>query len=242
MKFKLIIFFLFFVSCVSTKSNLKQTYSSKGFAYIFNEQDNLNKIIKIKLDNNTKVIAHHKLKPGTFVNIFNPENKKNITLKISKKIDYPDFYVILITEEVANFLDLNHKIPYVEIQEMVKKKTFVAKKAKMFNEEKNVDKKAPVQKVQIQNLSINLNKKSKKVKNFFIIIGEFYSIDSAKNLKTKILNESINFDNKKIRINAKKKNNYELFAGPYSSINLLKNDYIELKKVGFEELDIKINE
>ena len=36
--------------------------------------------------------------------------------------------------------------------------------------------------------------------------------------------------------------NYEVLVGPYKSINLLKNDYIELKFFGFEELDIFINE
>ncbi len=31
-------------------------------------------------------------------------------------------------------------------------------------------------------------------------------------------------------------------SGPYNSINLMKNDYIQLKHFGFEELDISINE
>ena len=33
-----------------------------------------------------------------------------------------------------------------------------------------------------------------------------------------------------------------LFQGPYTSVNLLKNDYIKLKNFGFEELDIYTNE
>ena len=33
-----------------------------------------------------------------------------------------------------------------------------------------------------------------------------------------------------------------LLSGPYSTINLMKNDYIQLKNFGFEELDISINE
>ena len=35
---------------------------------------------------------------------------------------------------------------------------------------------------------------------------------------------------------------FEVISGPYNSINLVKNDYIELKIFGFEELDIYINE
>ena len=38
------------------------------------------------------------------------------------------------------------------------------------------------------------------------------------------------------------KNKYRLFAGPYSSINTLKNRYFELNKYGFEDLDIKQND
>ena len=38
------------------------------------------------------------------------------------------------------------------------------------------------------------------------------------------------------------KNRFELSAGPYLSINTLKNDYFALNKYGFEELDIKQND
>jgi|TARA_B110000881_G_C18445073_1_gene448046 rare lipoprotein A (peptidoglycan hydrolase) len=242
MQFKYILIFIICTSCALNQNKIKNTYSSQGFAYVYNEEDKLKKLLKIKLNNQEKAIAHNKLRVGTLVNIYNPDNKKNITLKVSKKVDYPNFYTILITEEVAKILELNRQIPFVQIEEISKKKSFVAKKADMFNEEKKVENNAPIQRVQIKDLSVKINKKSKIVKNFSIIIGEFYSLNSATNLKKKITNESIILDNKKIRINFKNKNNFELFSGPYSSINLLKNDYIELKKFGFEELDIKINE
>ena len=35
------------------------------------------------------------------------------------------------------------------------------------------------------------------------------------------------------------KNNYQLLAGPYTSINALKNDYFKLNKYGFDNLDLK---
>jgi len=49
-------------------------------------------------------------------------------------------------------------------------------------------------------------------------------------------------DIKKLKI--KKINNKEtqVILGPYSSVNLLKNDYIKLQNFGFEELNIFINE
>ena len=44
------------------------------------------------------------------------------------------------------------------------------------------------------------------------------------------------------KMKAKKSNKISLLSGPYKSINLMKNDYIQLKNFGFEELDITINE
>ena len=38
------------------------------------------------------------------------------------------------------------------------------------------------------------------------------------------------------------KNRFELSAGPYLTINTLKNDYFALNKYGFENLDIKQND
>ena len=49
-------------------------------------------------------------------------------------------------------------------------------------------------------------------------------------------------DSQKLKI--KKINNKEtqVISGPYTSVNLVKNDYIKLKSFGFEELDIFTNE
>ena len=77
---------------------------------------------------------------------------------------------------------------------------------------------------------------------FNIIIAEFYSKNSASLLKKRIIKELPNFDGKKLYINSKKSNKITLISGPYNSINLMKNDYIQLKSFGFEELDISINE
>ena len=56
------------------------------------------------------------------------------------------------------------------------------------------------------------------------------------------MKEFTEFNNSKIKI--KKINNKEnqVIVGPYISVNSLKNDYINLKNFGFEELDIFINE
>ena len=50
MKYKLIILIFLLTSCAQNYSNLKpnKSYISKGFAYIYNEQDFIDKIIKKK--------------------------------------------------------------------------------------------------------------------------------------------------------------------------------------------------
>tara|TARA_B100001057_G_scaffold439385_1_gene472518 strand:+ start:1133 stop:1867 length:735 start_codon:yes stop_codon:yes gene_type:complete len=244
MKFSLIIFF-FLVSCSSqlTTLNQKKLYSAKGFAYIYNENDFNQKIIKGKMNNEIMQISHQYLRTGTLIKISNPKNKESIVLKNIKRIKYPDFYKILITESVAQKLKLNRKLPILEILEIKKNKSFIAKKAKIYTEEKKIPSKAPVDSVQISNISKNKKKKTNaKSEQIFIHIASFYSTNTAIFLKKRIINEIKNLDQKKLKI--KKVNNKEtqVILGPYTSVNLLKNDYIKLKSYGFEELDIFIND
>ena len=97
--------------------------------------------------------------------------------------------------------------------------------------------------VTINNISKNNFKTNKKkINNFDIIIAEFYSKQSAIFLKKRIIKELTNFDHKKLTIKSKKSGKTSLISGPYNSINLMKNDYIQLIDFGFEELDIAINE
>ena len=46
----------------------------------------------------------------------------------------------------------------------------------------------------------------------------------------------------KIKVIKKSDNEINLISGPYNTVNLMKNDYILLKKFGFEELEITANE
>ena len=70
------------------------------------------------MNNEIMQISHKNLKTGTLLKISNPKNNKNIVLKNIKRIDYPDFYKILITEPVLNELDLNREFPILEIIEL----------------------------------------------------------------------------------------------------------------------------
>ena len=245
MKFKLIILILFLTSCAQNYSrvDLNESFSSKGFAYIYNEKDFIDKVIRGKLDNNSLQIAHNKLRSGSLIKITNVKTNDTIILKNSKRFQYPEFYKIVITKPVADEINLKADLPLVEVIEVKKNKSFVAKKTKIFKEEEKIHSNAPVESVTINNISKKQKVKNKATKDkFYIIIAEFYSKNSASVLKKRITRELKNFDSKKLYINSRKSNKITLLSGPYNSINLMKNDYIQLKNFGFEELDISINE
>tara|TARA_B100001093_G_C26566913_1_gene901204 strand:+ start:123 stop:851 length:729 start_codon:yes stop_codon:yes gene_type:complete len=237
-------FFLIFLLTACVANNLpdskRSSYSSNGFAYVYSDSDYKNKITSKKFENSELLIGHSILKTGTIVKILNPINNKFVKLKIKKKTKYPDFYTVLITQKTANVLDLNLDVPYVEIYELKKNKSFIAGKAETFNEERNVHNKAPVTSVKIDNISTNKSKKIKKINKFSIVIANFYNKKNAILLKNKLTQELTNFGNKNLSIINKGINNFELVSGTYNTVNSLKNDYIVLKKYGFEELDIKI--
>ena len=245
MRFKLLFLFFFVFSCSTDliTYNQKKIYSAKGFAYIYQDQDYNNKIIKGKMNGNIMQISHQNLKIGSLIQITNPVNKESIVLKNIKRIKYPDFYKVLITKPVAEKLDLNLDLPILEITEVRKNKSFVAKKAKIFQEEKKIPSKAPVASVQISNISKNkIKDKKKKSNQIYILIGSFYSIETAKFLKERIAKDLPNLESHKLKIKKINEKETHVISGPYSTVNLLKNDYIKIKSLGFEELDIFTNE
>ena len=235
MKYKIILLF-FLASCTNNIHNNKNsfTFTAKGFAFIENQSS-------ISLDNNL-FVSHNKLKLGTKIRISNPVNNKSIETIIKKKIKYDNFYKVLISSDIAEKLNLNLRFPYIELTEIKKNKSFVAKKAITENVEKKIANKAPVTKISINNLS-----KSKKIikntpKNYSILVAKFYSLESAEVLKKRLITILKNSNYPLIHINKKNNKSYELLMGPYNTINKLKNDYIVLNESNFEDLDIKLND
>jgi len=242
MRFSIVFFILILASCSNgtLQKNTIDPHTSSGFALIYNEEDYNQKIISAKLKNSELEIAHRTIKKNSILKITNPENKKFVELKVSKKIKYPSFFKIIITEKVAEELGLSKNIPFVDIQEKFKNKSFIAKKAVTFFEEKKVSDKAPVTKVKINNISTTKEVKTKKTKKFSIIVGDFYSKESAENLIDTLEHKYVKKGSLKVK--RVSKNKFRLSAGPYSSINTLKKRYFELNKYGFEDLDIKQND
>ena len=68
MKYSLYFLIFLISSCVPNYNNFetKKPFLSKGFAYIYNDQDYENKIIKKRLDKHSLSVAHDKLRIGSF--------------------------------------------------------------------------------------------------------------------------------------------------------------------------------
>tara|TARA_B100001057_G_scaffold287788_1_gene287847 strand:- start:88 stop:825 length:738 start_codon:yes stop_codon:yes gene_type:complete len=245
MKFKLAIFIFFVLSCSPQLKthHQKKLYSATGFAYVYNDYDFQNKIIFGKLNNEQLQISHQNLKIGVLIKIINPKNNKSIILKNIKRTKYPDFYKVLITQPVMDKLELNVDLPILEIMEIRKNKSFIAEKARIYNEEKKLLSNAPITSVKISNISKEKNKKTiNKLNQIYIRIATFYSVNTANFLKQRIVKEVPDFDINKLKIIQISKKETRVISGPYTSVNLLKNDYIKFKDLGFEELDIYTNE
>tara|TARA_B100000029_G_C17415703_1_gene902384 strand:- start:167 stop:901 length:735 start_codon:yes stop_codon:yes gene_type:complete len=242
MKFKFIFIILLLTSCdASTLHNKKFTpYSSKGFALIYNQNDYSKKIISRKLNEDFMEVAHNKLRANTILRLRNPENNETLTVKVKKKVKYPDFFNVLITKKISEKLKLDENFPYIEVEQRIKNKSFVAKKTVTFSEEQRVSDKAPVTKVKIHNISLKKIKNKKQIKSFFIIIGNFSSKESAQGLRSIL--EKDYLQKGVLKISKTSNNKFRLFTGPYSSINTLKNDYFQLNKYGFSNLDIVKND
>ena len=157
MKFKFF-FFFFLASCstYSLNSDRKSGYSSTGFAYINNNTSNKNE--------KNYFVSHNKLRSGTKIKITNPENKKFLDVIVKKKIKYDNFYKILISPSVANELNLSFEFPYVEINEIKSNKSFIAKKAITDKEEKKIANNAPIDKININNISKEIKVQKSKAK------------------------------------------------------------------------------
>ena len=161
--------------------------------------------------------------------------------KIGKNSKYPLFYNSVISNRIAKDLDIDKSEPYIKIQTINTKSSFIINKAKTFDEEKKVADKAPVESISIQNIGINekINKKNylNKINNFNYIIkfADLYFEDSAFLLKKRLKLE-FNIENvfiKKISIN-----NYRVYKGPYKNLESLKNEFNNINKLDFENIEI----
>ena len=219
-----------------------QKYRNIGFTLIYDDVLIKQNKINQKINNNGLEIFHKKIFKNSFVKITNPENDKSIIAKvISNEAVFSDLYNSVITSRIADELSLNYNYPYIELALLSKNSTFVAKKAKTFDEEKQVAEKAPVDGISIDNLGSSAVKKI-KIKpqkfSYSIKIADFYFKDSAEHMLNRIKEETnINTSIIKKLSNTK----YRVLIGPFDDIKNLEKTFEKIKLLEFENLEILKN-
>ena len=221
---------------------LKKVFSNRGFTVIFNQKDYDNGLISKKIDERSLVIFQKYLKTNTQVKITNLLNNKSLIAKVGKNSDYPSFNNSVVSIRIADELDLNIDEPYIEIIEISKNSMFIAKKAKTFDEEKNVAKKMPLKGIDINDLNKIDTKDKKELKKKFsyeIKIADFFFNDTAKIMVSRIINETV-LKNPKIKKIDKEK--YRVYLGPFDNINSLQKSYNDINILQFDNIEIIRND
>ena len=246
----LIILFIFLLSCEQNNLNknvinqeILTKYKNSGFALVYDPLLKKENKISKKIDNRSLLIFHKSLKKNSFVKITNPVNQKTVIAEvISNNVKFSDFYNSVITSRIAEELSLNLNEPYINLVLISQNSTFVAKKAKTFNEEKKVAEKAPVDGIQIDNLGEINQPKNETIKeeifSYSIKIADFYYKDSAKNMSDRIINET-NISNPLIKTISNTK--YRVLLGPFNDIKKLEDSFNEIKSLDFENIEILKN-
>ena len=187
------------------------------------------------------LIFQKNLKINTNVKITNISNNKSLIAKVGMNAVIPAFNNSVISNRIADELKLNIDNPYIEIVEIIENSMFIAKKAKTFDEEKNVAVKAPVIVLENDLNEINDSKKITIEKKFSyeIKIADFYFNDTAKMMISRIINET-DIKNPKIKKISKEK--YRVYLGPFNNINSLQKSYNDINILGFENIEIIKND
>lgn len=240
-KILIIITLLFLLGCekINQKTiNFKpeKKYKNTGFALIYN--DGLDKIKK--LDQNSLNIYHNQLKNKSTVKITNPKNGKSVIAQVKRNnAKFSNFYNSIISSRIAETLELDLNMPYIEIILVTKNSTFIAKKAKTFEEEKKVAKKAPIDGITVNDLNTKKIKKEKIIKkevfSYSIKIADFYYEDTAIMMVQRIKEETL-LNNCKILHLSKTK--FRVIIGPFNDIKALQESFEKMISLNFENLEI----
>ena len=242
---QIIIFCLLLLSCEQAKNtkkdrNLKfeHKYQNSGFALVY-----IDKLENIKkLETRSLNIYHKSLKKRSIVKITNPKNGKYIIAEVkSNRVKFSNFYNSVLSLRIAEELELDFDEPFVELILVSKDSTFIAKKAKMYEEEKSVAEKAPVDGIQINDLNDKKSKikKSKdKIFSYSIKVADFYYKDTAEMMIKRIKEES-SIEN--LNINKLSETKYRVLIGPFNDIKTLKKSFEKMNTLNFENLEILNN-
>ena len=205
-------FFIIFLSCTSHY----KVYEKKGFA-------------KINYDN--KIITP--LPKGTLFKVTNIKNKKSMVISTNDTSKNLGPRIIILPDGIFKDLKLNKKLPLIHMQSLRKNKIFIAKKTKIYEQEKKVDKKVEIEKIKI----MNLGKEKKINERIYLNFGPFYYKTYANQLY-RIL--KLKFNNKNLVFKDYQDKNYIILIGPLKNLAEFDKIYLKLGKIGLIGFDIKI--
>jgi len=217
-------------------------FVNKGFALVYNDKLYKEKIISKKLDQRSFTIFQKNLKKNTKVKITNILNKKILIATVGNDSLYPLFNNSVISTRIANELELDLNEPYIEIISITENSMFVSKRAKTYDEEKQVAEKVPINGITINNLNKtkNINQKmTSKNFSYKIKIADFYFYKTALLMVKRIKDETKNKNTKIEKISDKK---YRVYLGPFDDINSLQNSYNDINILSFENIEIIKND
>ena len=241
-----LLIFVFLTGCEynsldnSKKLSLKseKKYKNSGFALIYSDA------LDVKnLDDRSLQIFHKNLKKKSFVKITNPNNGKTLIAEVkSNQIKFSNFYNSIITNRIAETLELNITEPYIEIVLISKNSTFIAKKAKTYDEEKEIANKAPIDGIKISSLNSKVEEEIKTTQDYkfsySIKIADFYYKKTAQIMIDRIKLEILLTNIKLIELS---KTNYRVLLGPFNDIDSLKKSFEKMNSLYFENLEILKN-
>ncbi len=244
MNYKIIIFFvlIFMYSCAPVEKKVdvsfKEVFSNSGFSLVYDNELN-SEIVTKRIDDRSLIIFQKNLKPRTSVKIVNLLNNKSTIAEVGEKSIYPDFYNAVISKRIANLIEIDINEPYTSIIEIDKNSTFVAKKAKTFEEERVVAEKAPVDEIGVKDLnsdSKNDNQKNKKKDFRYVIkLADFYFIDSATSLKKRV---KIELGLKNVHVNKISETKFRVYLGPFKDLLSIQRTFNKLQILNFENIEI----
>ena len=243
MKYKHLLILLIFLlnACETNNLNtnkeiikIENRYSNSGFALIYSDNLDLK-----KLDNRSLDIFHKSLKKNSSVKITNLLNNKSLIANVKSKDNFSTFYNSVISNRIAETLEINLNEPFIEITLISKGSAFIAKKSKTFEEEKKVAEKMPVDGIKISDLNDDQKNKKEKIKkikfSYSIKVADFYYKKTADMMVNRIKSET---SIKKIKVIQISKTNYRVLIGPFNDINSLKESFENMNQLYFENLEI----
>ena len=208
----LLIFFFFIVSC----SNKYQVYEKTGFA---------------GTSKNNKIISH--LQKDSLIKITNKNNKISKVYKVDEQLKSTDSRIIYLPEIVYDEIRLNREFPLVFVQSMRENKSFIAKKAKTFDEEKKINKKVKIETIEV----LKIDNQKAVTKKIFLDFGPFYYKTYSETLFSLL---SLNIKNKKLIYKDYAPKNHIISIGPLKNLTEYDNIYLKLGKIGLIGFNIRV--